>query len=386
LERSRSLFRAHFACEPVAAASAPGRVNLIGEHTDYNDGFVLPMAIEQRTAVAIGRSEDAHWRFVSEIDSRVTRLPDDEAMNPQPRDWTSYCRGVAAGFRAAGHAIEPLCVAVASDVPTGGGLSSSAALEVAMASALEGLLGERLDPVDKALLCQRAEHEFANVPCGYMDQAISVMAVPDHALLIDCRSRATRHVRVSDGSACVLIINSMVRHELAGSEYAVRRAQCARAVEALQRAGMPVSSLRDATREMLASPALDCPDIIRARAQHVISENARTTKAADLLEQKAYAQFGRLMVESHASLRDDYEVSCDELDYLVDCACDTPGVFGARMTGGGFGGCAVALVESAAASRVGAHVAHQYRQHTGMQPDWFVTAPGGGARVEFPLQ
>lgn len=380
--RSELLFGRSFGCEAAALGSAPGRVNLIGEHTDYNDGFVLPMAIEQRTGVAVGPSNDGVWRFISELDGREITLRDEGAMDAERRDWTSYCRGVVAGFRAAGYEVPALRVAVASDVPTGGGLSSSAALEVATASALEGLLGVRLDPVDKALLCQHAEHEFAGVPCGYMDQAISVMGQADHALLIDCRSRVTLPVQVSDGSVSILIVNSMVRHELSGGEYAKRRAECALAVRGLQADFPAIKSLRDATMEQLESAGPEMTEVIRRRARHVISEISRTVQAADALERRQYERVGRLMQQSHLSLRDDYEVSCDELDLLVKLVARQRGVHGARMTGGGFGGCIVALVESLRADEVGGGIAVAYEQSTGLQPQWFVTGAGEGARVE----
>ncbi len=385
-ERCAELLFRQFGRRPDAVGSAPGRVNLIGEHTDYNDGFVLPMALERRTGVAVCASRDARWRLVSEHDGVVVEWPDEQAMEPERRDWTSYCRGVAAGFRRLGHDVPPLCVAVASDVPLGGGLSSSAALEVSTASAIEGLVGVRLAPVGKALLCQKAEHEFAGVPCGYMDQAISVMARADHALLIDCRSLEATPVPVSDGSVSVLIVNSMVRHELSGGEYARRRAQCASAMRAIGRAGGPPLSLRDVSLESLtaARPHLD-PTVWR-RARHVVSEIARTLDAATVLRAGDYAGFGRLMYDSHDSLRDDYEVSCDELDLLVETARRQRGVFGARMTGGGFGGCIVALVEADQASSAGHGIATGYLARTGVHPDWFVTRAGDGARTEYPAR
>lgn len=385
-ERCAELLSRQFGQRPVAVGSAPGRVNLIGEHTDYNDGFVLPMALERRTAVAISPSHDARWRFISEHDNLVIEHSDQQAMQPQCRDWTSYSRGVAAGFRRAGHDVPPLCVAVASDVPLGGGLSSSAALEVGTASAIEGLLDTRVEPVAKALLCQKAEHEFAGVPCGYMDQAISVMAQADHALLIDCRSLESTPVPVSDGSVSVLIVNSMVRHELSGGEYAQRRAQCAQAVLAIGNAGISVSSLRDVSLQMLTAAKTRLHPTAWMRARHVVSEITRTLDGATALRAGDYVAFGSLMYESHASLRDDYQVSCDELDLLVEIARRQRGVLGARMTGGGFGGCVVAMVKSEHAPSAGHGIATAYLTQTGVRPDWFVTRAGDGATIEHPAR
>jgi galactokinase len=366
-----ALFERAFACEPASVGSAPGRVNLIGEHTDYNDGFVLPMALGLRTAVAVGPSMDDRWHLVSEHEPVPVVLDGQAVWDKSRRDWTAYIRGVIAGFAAAGHEVEPLCVAVGSDVPVGAGLSSSAALEVATASALETLLGVTLDPMDKALLCQRAEHEFAGVPCGLMDQVACVfgdsdgsragwkpappatrLAEPGGAILLDCRTLEVRRVPIDPAS--VLVVDSGVRHAHSGGEYASRRLECQQAVAALRSAGVAVDALRDATPVMLE--AIRADDLLFRRARHVAIENARTLEAAALLESDApgrFDRFGQLMNESHASLRDDFEVSCPELNRLVELASAQPDVFGARMTGGGFGGCVVAIVEPGRALAIG---------------------------------
>lgn len=381
IDRARTLFRASFGCDPRHAASAPGRVNLIGEHTDYNDGFVLPMAIEQRTAVTLGPSADGRWQFVSEQQPTITSS--DATADAACRDWTSYIRGVIAGFIAAGHALEPMAVAVASDVPVGGGLSSSAALEVAAATAFEGVLGIHLGPWEKSLLCQRAEHEFAGVPCGIMDQAVSVLGEPDHALLLDCRTHDTRPVRVDSGRVGVLVMNSMVRHELAGGAYARRRASCEQAVQTLRKNGHDeVRSLRDTTTAMLDALSPSIEPILLKRARHVVTENDRTLAAVAAFEASDFAAVGAAMAASHESLRDDYEVSCPELDLLVTLASRQPGVYGARMTGGGFGGCIVALVEATRADTAGSAIAAAYQAESGLTPDWFVTRPSAGAAPE----
>lgn len=385
IDRARTLFRASFGCDPRHAASAPGRVNLIGEHTDYNDGFVLPMAIEQRTAVVLGPSPDGLWHFVSEQQPASSPFNETSVADAAQRDWTSYIRGVVAGFAAEGRTLAPMSVAVASDVPVGGGLSSSAALEVAAATAFESVLNLRLKPWRKVFLCQRAEHEFAGVPCGIMDQAASTLAEPGHALLLDCRSRDIRPVRLDSARVAVLVMNSMARHELSGGEYARRRASCDRAVEEFQRGGYTeVRSLRDATPAMLDAVTHCADPTLLKRARHVVTENARTLAAAVALESADFEAAGSAMLASHASLRNDYEVSCSELDLLVSLTTAHPGVFGARMTGGGFGGCIVALVAAGSGEAVGRSVAHAYRQARGLDPDWFITTATTGATVESP--
>ncbi len=385
VERVSGLYRQDFHAPPVSIAGAPGRVNLIGEHTDYNDGFVLPMGIGLRTCVAAGPSGDGRWYFVSEHEPVPAAFEGPVVGDRSRRDWTAYIRGVIAGFAAAGHEIEPLCVAVASDVPVGSGLSSSAALEVATASALEAMLGVRLEPMDKALLCQKAEREFAGVPCGIMDQAACVfadagddwagwkpasqvarLAEPggmNHgsasratggggAILLDCRTLAVSRVPIDRAS--VLVLDSGVRHAHAGGVYATRRLECQQAVAVLRAAGLTVDALRDATPAMLE--AIRDDELLYRRARHVVSENERTLEAAALLvsdDPYRLVEVGRLMTASHASLRDDFEVSCPELDRLVEAACAQPGVYGARLTGGGFGGCVVALVEPGKGQAIG---------------------------------
>ncbi len=369
--RVSGFFGQNFHTPPVSIASAPGRVNLIGEHTDYNDGFVLPMGIGLRTCVAMGPSGDGRWHFASEHQPETIVFERTAVGDTARRDWTSYIRGVIAGFLAAGHEVEPVCVAVAGDVPVGSGLSSSAALEVASASALEAMLGVAFDPMEKALLCQKAEHEFAGVPCGLMDQVACVFgdsdssragwkpappaarpAEPGGAILLDCRTLEVRRIPIDP--AWVLVIDSGIGHAHSGGEYAARRLECEQAVESLQADGFPVKALRDATPVMLE--AIRGDDLLYRRARHVVTENARTLEAAALFESTApdrLTRLGQLMNESHASLRDDFEVSTPELDRLVEMACAQPGIHGARMTGGGFGGCVVALVEPGKAQATG---------------------------------
>uniref|UniRef100_A0A8C4UPJ2 Galactokinase n=1 Tax=Falco tinnunculus TaxID=100819 RepID=A0A8C4UPJ2_FALTI len=266
----------------------------------------------------------------------------------QPR-WANYIKGVIQHYR--GGPVPGFSAVIASDIPLGGGLSSSAALEVATYTFLQQLCPDDSDLVAKALACQKAEHTFAGMPCGIMDQFISVMGKEGHALLIDCRSLETTLVPLTDASLAVLITNSNVRHTLTGSEYPTRRRQCEEAAAALGKA-----SLRDATMAELEAARSRLGEEVYRRARHVIGEIARTVQAAQALQDRDYRMFGRLMVESHNSLRDDYEVSCPELDELVAAALEVDGVYGSRMTGGGFGGCTVTLLEAGAAERAQHHI------------------------------
>jgi galactokinase len=283
------------------------------------------------------------------------------------------------GFQRRGNRVSGFDAAIDSTLPYGGGLASSAALEVAVATVLETLGGHALDPVEKAVLCQEAEHEFAGVPCGIMDQFTSILARENHALLLDCRSRETTSVPMTDPSVTVLILNTNVRHKLAESEYAKRRAGCEEAARALK-----VPALRDASMEMLSAARNQLEPEVFRRARHVITENARTLEAARALQASDWPTMGRLMYASHESLRDDYEVSCPELDLLVNIAhelSERDGVIGCRMTGGGFGGCAVCLVKSQAVQLTTRKIEQAYEKVTRSLPTIFSSRPAAGARV-----
>ena len=373
-------FQKKYGHPPRWIAAAPGRVNVIGEHTDYNDGFVLPMAIERYAVMAADSSSsssscsffDAHLKETAAIDISSP------VAKGQPK-WSNYVRGVIAGFQNRGVVIPALDVALLSTVPLGGGLSSSAALEVCTATLLEAATGKKMDPVEKALLCQKAEHEFAGMPCGIMDQFISVMGRENHLLLLDCRSRKTELVPMSDPSVAVLIVNTNVKHELTGSEYPTRRRQCETAAQAL---GVP--SLRDATADALERARAGMEEVVYRRARHVIGEIERTVHAAEGVRASNWPAVGQLMYASHDSLRDDYEVSCKELDAAVEIAGAIGvkgGVWGCRMTGGGFGGCAVALVKTDAVETISKKIAADYKQQTGIEPAIFVSRPASGAAI-----
>jgi galactokinase len=372
------VFEQRYGRPPRWIAAAPGRVNLIGEHTDYNDGFVFPMAIERYTVVAADLAATP-----DQISWHCTRLGATAAIDlaapiqrGEPK-WADYIRGVLVGFQRLGCQLPGLEVAMASTVPLGGGLSSSAALEVASATLLEAVTGRRLEPVAKALLCQQAEHEYAGMPCGIMDQFISVMGQPNHLLLLDCRSRTTDLVPLTNPELAVLIVNTNIRHELTGGGYAQRRAQCEQAARGL---GLP--SLREASPARLDAARSTLDPVVFRRARHVVGEIERTVLAAQAIRQADWPQLGRLMYASHASLRDDYEVSCPELDILVEIAQaigQAGGVVGSRMTGGGFGGCTVSLVQAGRLAEIAGRIRAEYQRRTGLEPSLFVTRPASGA-------
>lgn len=376
---SADFFGKCFGREPRWAVAAPGRVNLIGEHTDYNDGFVLPMAIE-RHMIAVGNQKPSRQVTLHSVTTGETAT-----FNLRPRverglpDWSNYVRGVVAGFQQRGCRMGGFDVVIDSTLPFGGGLASSAALEVALATLLETITECRLDPIEKALLCQKAEHDFAGVPCGIMDQFTSVLAEADHALLLDCRTRTARQVPMNDPNVTVLIINTHIRHKLADGEYAQRRAQCEAAARALN-----CRSLRDATLPALKRAQTRLDPVVFRRAHHVITENERTLKAARAIQARDWQAMGQLMHASHASLRDDYQVSCHELDTIVEIAHALPqreGMIGCRMTGAGFGGCAVGLVKTDAVRHVTRKIEEAYERAIGNTVEIFSSRPAAGARV-----
>lgn len=384
-QAARRAFADRFGQPALWLVAAPGRVNLIGEHTDYNAGFVLPMAIERYTVIAAAPAEPAErplFRLHSAAVNASVEIALDTAPGRGAPPWSNYVRGVIAGFQERGARIPALNALVLSDVPLGGGLSSSAALEVAAATLLEAVAHIRLDPLDKARLCQQAEHAYAGVPCGLMDQLVCILGEDKGPLLIDCRSEVARTVPMADPAVSILIADTSVRHSLADGAYARRRAECATAAR-----NLGVASLRDATPEMIEAARQALGPIIYRRARHVVTENSRTLDAARALETGAPERAGALFYQSHVSLRDDYEVSCAEVDILVDAARaigERSGVYGARMTGGGFGGCTVTLAKSDQIDAVCRELKRRYEGRTGRRMDAFVSHPARGAHVIAP--
>ena len=369
--------------ERVHLVRAPGRVNLIGEHTDYNDGFVLPMAIEPEVRIVCRSRSDGLVRLASTaFPGSVVEFSVQKKVQPAPHgSWDNYSRGVVAEMLAAGIPLVGMDALIANSLPVGGGLSSSAAVEVGTARALLLLAGVEMDPGRVALLAQKAEHEFAGVPVGMMDQTIVASGKAGHAMLLDCRDLSKQFVPLDTRDLRVVIANSMVRHELSEGEYGKRRQQCAEGVRFFQKANPSVKALRDVNAQEVEAAKGKLPDVIYRRCRHVVSENGRTTMAATQLGHHNYEDVGELMLQSHASLRDDYEVSAPELDFLVEQAMTVKGVYGARMTGGGFGGCIVALAQPRAVDALSEHLKRTYPQKFRKEPAVFATTATAGASV-----
>jgi galactokinase len=371
-------FVRHYGHSPAWIARAPGRVNLIGEHTDYNEGFVLPMAIEREALIAAAPNGGRQIRLRSTAVPQPGTVELSQPVRPATHgDWCNYPRGVIAGFMERDVALIGLDLLIHSTVPPGGGLASSAAVVVATATLLEAIAQRTLDPLEKVRLCQGAEHRFAGVPCGVMDPFVVTLARRDHLTLLDCRSCQAQDIEFTDPEVAVLIVDTNVKHSLAHSEYPLRRRQCEAAARKLQ-----LNSLRDLSENELATVARRLDALSLKRVRHVVTELDRTRQAAAAIAARRWSSAGRLMYLSHESLRTDFEVSAPELDSIVEIAQaigEERGVYGARMTGGGFGGCAVLLVRTAAATSIMARIRAQYAQQFAATPALFVSRPAPGA-------
>lgn len=369
---------------------APGRVNLIGEHTDYNDGFVMPAAIGSYTWVAAGKRKDRVLEAYSDRFQEKISLCLDTLAGPPRRHWSDFIRGVAATLQHAGIPLSGANLLIHGEVPLGAGLSSSASLEIATALSLTAISGIDLPRLQLVKLCRAAEHEYVGTRCGIMDQFAVSFGAAGNALMLDCRSLQYQLLPIPQ-TLRLIVCNSMVKHEHASGEYNRRRADCEEGVKLLRRyrpelragvlaeAQANLRALRDVERSDLEKYKYVLPERIFRRCRHVVTENQRVLAAAEALLNNDAKRFGHLMYLSHASLRDDYEVSCPELDLLVDSASSCMGVYGARMTGGGFGGCTVNLVESDCAASFKAHISRVYAEKTGKEPAIFSCEPVGGA-------
>jgi galactokinase len=360
---------------------APGRVNLIGEHTDYNEGFVMPVAIDFSCWVAIGPRED---RKISIFSENMMESAEGDLDNPELHSsggWSDYPIGVAVMLERAGYSLRGANLYIRSDVPLGAGLSSSAAIEVSVGYALAQVSGHEIDRVSLAQFCQRAENEFVGTRCGIMDQFTACRGRAGQALMLDCRSLEYHAVRLP-ANIDLVVCNTMVKHQLAAGEYNVRRAECEEAVERLSAILPDVRALRDVDSETLEATR-DCltPTLYR-RARHIVGENERVKSAAAALERGDVGALSVLMSASHRSLRDDYQVSCAELDVMVEIAGRQPGVYGARMTGGGFGGCTINLVDNRQTASFRLEVAEAYYSATGYQPDVYVCHASQGVQEQ----
>lgn len=367
-------FQQRYDMEPPFVIRAPGRVNIIGEHTDYNDGFVLPMAINRAVWIAL-RPRDDNQVIVYSLDFDATLAFDLTAFENTQQEWAEYVKGVAWVLKAGGFDLQGWEGVIAGDVPIGAGLSSSAAIELATARAFAAVSGLVWDPPVMARLAQRAENEWVGMNCGIMDQMISAVGEADHALLIDCRSLQTESVPLPPGTV-VVVLDTMSRRGLVDSAYNERRRQCE---EAARFFGVP--ALRDVSLEMFNAQADGLDEVTRRRARHIITENARTVQAAEAMKRGDAAELGRLMNASHDSLRDDFEVTNEALNQMVICAQAEASCYGARMTGAGFGGCAVALVDADAADTFVSSVSACYEAASGVAPNIYVCNATEGAAV-----
>jgi galactokinase len=360
--------------------SAPGRVNLIGDHTDYNDGFVLPIAIGRRTVVAAVSRSDRKIRVLSGTMGERAEI---ELDRPHARrgTWVDYVEGMARSLEHRNVKMAGADLLIQSDVPLGAGLSSSAALEMSVGMALGALSGGvTLSPRDLALAAQAAEQTYVGTQCGIMDQLVVALGRHDHALFIDCRSLHTDDVPCAFPGATILVCDTQVKHELAASAYNERRRECETSVAMLRAALPQLRALRDLSRQELDAHREILSETLRRRCRHVVSENARTLDAVRAMARDDLAELGRLMVASHLSLRFDYEVSCAELDLSVDLATAVRGVYGARMTGGGFGGCTVNLVADDAVDELSETLRRGFFAQFRRQPDIFAVRPSEGMR------
>ncbi|HZN16744.1 MAG TPA: galactokinase [Micromonosporaceae bacterium] len=368
--RAAAAFSREYGGQPAGCWAAPGRVNLIGEHTDYNAGFVLPFALPLRTAVAASPVDSLEWTVWSEQEGAAVSFGAADLVPGRVKGWAAYPAGVVWALREAGFAVPGARLAIASDVPAGAGLSSSAALECAVLTALADLGGLDLPEVRRPGLAQRAENAYVGVPCGIMDQSAAVLCRAGHALFLDCRTLATEQVPLDLAGLAILVIDTRAPHQLVTGEYAARRAACEQAARDLG-----VAALRDVPPDGLdeALPRL-ASEVICRRVRHVVTENQRVLSTVALLRAGRVREIGPLLFASHASLRDDFEVSVPELDTAVEAALSA-GAYGARMTGGGFGGCVLALVDAAAVEPVSDAVRKAFAARAFSPPVAFVAPP-----------
>ena len=366
-------FRVRTDRQPVGVWAAPGRVNLIGEHTDYNDGYVMPFALAQRVLIAAAPRHDGTWSVTS-LNNDSTKIFQTADLQPGMTGWQAYVAGVVWALQEAGHRVGGADLVLTSDVPEGAGLSSSAALECAVLTALADLNDLDIAGLERAKLARRAENAFVGAPTGLMDQAAATLCTAGHALFFDCRTDDAEQVRFDTGGADleILVLDTKTPHALVDSEYAARRASCEEAARLLG-----VAALRDVTNVDAALERLPDP-VIQRRVRHVVSENARVLQAVDVLRAGRIADLAPLLDASHASMRDDFEITVPQVDLAVETA-RAAGALGARMTGGGFGGCIIALVQAGDVERVGSDIARSFADAGFRPPVHFAALPSAGA-------
>ena len=369
---------------PVSIVRAPGRVNLIGDHTDYNGGYVLPAAVDREVRIAFRASDDSRVEMLSADFPERAAFNLDGVAHGRAQGWAKYPMAVAAALQAEKYSLKGMRAVLQGNVPIGSGLSSSAAIEVACAMAFCSVSGLRINREKLAHICQRAENEFVGMQCGIMDQFACLLGRKDCALFLDCTTLETEIVPLDERGAKIVICDTRLKRQLVNSAYNRRREECETAIAILQQHFPEAKTYKDISIPMFRAYAHDLPDPLMKRARHVVTENARVVQAAHLLKKGDLIGFGALMDASHDSLRNDFEVSCKELDLLVGIARESEGVFGSRMTGAGFGGCAVALVRPDCVEAFTAKVSEGYRAGTGGAPGIYIVRASEGATLETP--
>jgi len=377
--RIRAAYRERFRSEPLLVRS-PGRVNLIGEHTDYNEGFVLPAAVDKAIVFALGRSDEAECRLEA-LDFGQAFSFHQERVERSGLGWPNYLLGVVREIRMAGRKVPAFRCLFGGDIPIGAGMSSSAALEAGLAFGLNCLFDLGLEPLEVVKLAQRAENEFVGVRCGIMDQFVNIFGRPRSVLKLDCRSLEHAYYPFDRDDLGIVLCDTGVKRELASSEYNVRRSQCEAGVKALRKYAPGLRSLRDVTAGLLEAHGRELDPVVFRRCAFVVGENGRVEEACRDLERGDWSAFGRRMNASHDGLRDDYQVSCRELDVLVEAARSLPGVLGSRMMGAGFGGCTINLVESGALEDFRARVGDDYRAKVGRPPLFYLSRLSSGTEA-----
>ncbi len=368
--------------EPDIAVRAPGRINLIGEHTDYNKGFVLPVAIDRQITLTLGTRADKKVIIYSGDFGEEVSFDLSQDSYDSKRTWSNYPRGVIQSLKMEGCELKGFNAFFRGDIPMGVGLGSSAAVEVAFAYGLDQLFGLSLKPKKMALLCQEAENSFVGVNCGIMDQFTSLLGRKDHALLLDCRSLEYQYIRLNLKDFRLIVIDTGIKRELQDTRYNIRRNECEQGVKVISRCLKAIHSLREVSLLEFNNIKDFLPENLRMRSQHVIEENKRVRLCSRLLEKGDLQGFGRLMVKSHQSLRDLFEVSCDELDFIVEKLRKDPGVLGARMTGAGFGGCAIALIKEDHIESLAQGLSGKYRKRFSAEPNFYpIKASAGASRI-----
>ncbi|MCK4654196.1 MAG: galactokinase [Candidatus Cloacimonetes bacterium] len=376
-------YKAIFHKSPTHIIRAPGRVNLIGEHTDYNDGFVLPIAIDRYTNILISKNDDGKVRLYDLKYNEKDEFDLENIKPSQQKKWSDLQRGIAKVLLDAGYEIGGMDVLIFSEVPEGVGLSSSASIEIATLLSFKELYNLDIKPIEMIKLAKKAENEFVGVQCGIMDQFASLLSKESNALFIDCRTLDFKYIPLSIQSYSFLICNSMVKRKLADSSYNERRKECKDAVKILQKYLPEITSLRDVSINDLEKYKSYLPEELKRRVEHVIYENKRVKQAVEVLKKGNVEAFGKLMYQSHKSLKELYEVSTKELDLLVEIRKDETGVLGARLTGAGFGGCVIYLVKNYSVEHLKEKILDVYSKKTGLVPQFYDIVPSRGAYVEF---